>query len=75
MARDSRDEMCYNTPKQRMEHIRMKIAVLDGFLVNPGDISWEPIAGQGEFVLYESTEPQELTDHIGNAEAVFVNRL
>lgn len=52
----------------------MKIAVLDGFLVNPGDISWEPIAGQGEFVLYESTEPQELTDHIGNAEAVFVNR-
>ena len=52
----------------------MKITVLDGFLVNPGDISWEPIAGQGEFVLYEATEPDEVIAHIGNAEAVFVNR-
>ena len=52
----------------------MKIAVLDGFLVNPGDISWEPIAKQGEFTLYEATEPDEAATHIGDAEVVFVNR-
>ena len=52
----------------------MKIVVLDGFLVNPGDISWEPIARQGEFTMYENTEPDEVAAHIGSAEAVFVNR-
>ena len=52
----------------------MKIAVLDGFLVNPGDISWEPIAKQGEFVLHESTEPAETIAHIGDARAVYTNR-
>lgn len=52
----------------------MKIVVLDGFLVNPGDISWEPIARQGEFTMYENTEPDEVAAHIGGAEAVFVNR-
>lgn len=52
----------------------MKIVVLDGFLVNPGDISWEPIARQGEFTMHENTEPDEVAAHIGGAEAVFVNR-
>ncbi len=52
----------------------MKISVLDGFLVNPGDISWEPIAKQGEFTLHESTEPGEVIAHIGDAEAVYTNR-
>lgn len=52
----------------------MKIAVLDGFLVNPGDISWEPIAGQGEFVLHDETDACDTVCHIGDANAVYTNR-
>jgi len=52
----------------------MKISVLDGFLVNPGDISWDPIASQGEFELHQFTDAADVIAHIGNAEAVYTNR-
>lgn len=52
----------------------MKISVLDGFLVNPGDISWDPIASQGEFELYGFTDAKDVIAHIGDAEAVYTNR-
>ena len=52
----------------------MKIAILDGFLVNPGDISWDPIAKQGELTVHASTAPAETVAHIGDAEVVYTNR-
>ncbi len=52
----------------------MKIVILDGELVNPGDLSWAPITALGETRIYGYTEPEQLVSCIGDAEAIFVNR-
>ena len=34
-----------------------QIVVLDGHTLNPGDLSWEAIAAQGEFTVHDRTPP------------------
>lgn len=52
----------------------MKIVVLDGYTENPSDLSWEPIACQGDLTVYDRTEPGDVVPRIGDAEAVFTNK-
>lgn len=52
----------------------MKIVVLDGFAANPGDLSWEAVASQGELTVYDRTAPQDVASRIGEAEAIFTNK-
>lgn len=52
----------------------MKIVVLDGYTENPSDLSWEPIACQGELTVYDRTSPGDVISRIGDAEAVFTNK-
>ncbi len=55
----------------------MKIVILDGYTANPGDLSWEALASQGELTVYERTpygDPEEILRRIGEAEAVFTNK-
>lgn len=52
----------------------MKIVILDGFASNPGDLSWEEIAAQGELTVYERSTAQEAAERIGDAEIVFLNK-
>lgn len=55
----------------------MKIVVLDGYTENPGDLSWEPIAAQGDLVVYNRTkidDPEEIAKRIGLAEIVYTNK-
>ena len=33
----------------------MKIAILDGAVLNPGDVDWGPIASLGDVSIYETT--------------------
>ena len=51
----------------------MKIVILDGYTANPGDLSWEEIARQGELTVYDRTAPSETVERIGDAEVVFTN--
>ncbi|MGI2034429.1 D-2-hydroxyacid dehydrogenase [Rhizobium panacihumi] len=52
----------------------MKIIVLDGFTLNPGDISWAGLEDLGEVTVYDRT-PEELTvERIGDADAIFTNK-
>ncbi len=54
----------------------MKIIVLDGYCLNPGDISWGPVEELGELTVYART-PQEddvILQRIGDAEAVYTNK-
>ncbi|MCC8116487.1 MAG: D-2-hydroxyacid dehydrogenase, partial [Planctomycetes bacterium] len=53
----------------------MKIVVLDGHVVNPGDISWEAIETQGDFSYYDLTPADKVVDRIGDAEAVFTHKV
>lgn len=53
----------------------MKIVVLDGFAVNPGDLSWDFLDKYGEARVYDKTEDKDAAAVIGNAEIVFTNRV
>lgn len=55
----------------------MKIVVLDGYTLNPGDISWEGLEALGECIVYDRTsltDVQETIDRIGDAEIVYTNK-
>lgn len=52
----------------------MRIVILDGHAVNPGDISWAPIQALGDVTIYDTTESSDTADHIGNAEIVLTNK-
>lgn len=52
----------------------MKIVVLDGQGVNPGDISWNRIEELGELTVYPRTAPEEVLQHVGNAEIALTNK-
>jgi len=52
----------------------MKIVVLDGYAVNPGDLSWDEFEKLGELVVYDRTTLSKIVERIGDAEAVFTNK-
>ena len=54
----------------------MKIVVLDGYTLNPGDLSWEGIKQFGDLTVYDriKTNPEEVIKIIGNAEIIFTNK-
>ena len=51
-----------------------KIVILDGYTVNPGDLSWDGIAAQGELTVYDRTPADLIVERIGDAEAIFTNK-
>lgn len=52
----------------------MKIIVLDGYAVNPGDISWKPIEELGNLILHDRTSPENVVEHIGDAPIALTNK-
>ena len=44
----------------------MKIVVLDGYTLNPGDLSWEGLEALGELTVYDhSLNEQAVNGHWG----------
>jgi glycerate dehydrogenase len=52
----------------------MKIVVLDGYTLNPGDLTWNGLETLGDLVVYERTPVDKIIERIGNAEIVFTNK-
>ena len=52
----------------------MKIVILDGHAVNPGDLSWDFLNKYGEVTVYERTKLDEVSKRIGDAEIVLTNK-
>ncbi|HBQ63619.1 MAG TPA: glycerate dehydrogenase [Clostridiales bacterium] len=52
----------------------MKIVVLDGFTLNPGDLEWARLARLGDLKVYERTTRDQILERIEEAEAVFTNK-
>lgn len=52
----------------------MRIVVLDGYTLNPGDLGWEGFEKLGNVTVYDRTEPEEIIPRIGDAEVVIVNK-
>ena len=52
----------------------MKIVVLDGYTLNPGDLSWDGLEKCGELTVHERTAPAQVMDRLAGAEIVFTNK-
>ena len=55
----------------------MKIVILDGYTLNPGDLSWNALEALGELTVYNRTpltDEDESIHRIGDAEVVFTNK-
>ncbi len=52
----------------------MKIVVLDGYTLNPGDISWEPFEKLGELVVYDYTAPSEVFERLSGVSVCLTNK-
>ena len=52
----------------------MKIVVLDGYTLNPGDLSWDALKQLGELVVYDRTHADKVVERAAGAEIIFTNK-
>ncbi len=52
----------------------MRIVVLDGFTLNPGDLSWAELQALGPCDIYDRTPPEEVLTRAAKAEIVLTNK-
>jgi len=52
----------------------MRIVVLDGHTLNPGDNPWTEVEKQGDFTVYDRTEPDLIVSRAAGAEIVLTNK-
>jgi glycerate dehydrogenase len=52
----------------------MKIAVLDGYCLNPGDLNWDSLGQLGDVAVYDRTRVDEVLECAAGAQAVFTNK-
>jgi len=54
----------------------MKIVVLDGYTLNPGDLNWDGVKQFGELTVYDRTgfSPENVIKTIGDADVIFTNK-
>ena len=53
----------------------MKITILDGHALNPGDLSWDVLSEFGDYKVYDRTAPDEVVNRIGDSEMVLLNKV
>jgi glycerate dehydrogenase len=52
----------------------MKIVVLDGFALNPGDLSWDELKLLGDVKIYDRTPADKTIKRAGSAEILLTNK-
>ncbi len=54
----------------------MRVVVLDGFTLNPGDLNWDGIKQFGELTVFDRTpyNDENIINNIGDAEIIFTNK-
>ena len=52
----------------------MNIVVLDGFTLNPGDLSWEELNELGNVTIHDRTSSDELISRSINADILITNK-
>jgi len=54
---------------------RPKIAVLDGYTLNPGDLSWNKLRALGQVSVYGHSTPEQIPGRAAQAEVILVNKV
>ncbi len=52
----------------------MNIVVLDGYTLNPGDLTWKDLEALGRCTVYDRTEPKEVVPRAKEAEIALTNK-
>jgi glycerate dehydrogenase len=52
----------------------MKLVVLDGFTLNPGDNPWDPVAQYGELTVYDRTPHDLIDERCAGADILLTNK-
>jgi glycerate dehydrogenase len=52
----------------------MKIVILDGYTLNPGDLSWDELKKLGDVTIYDRTPVDKVIERAAGAEVVFTNK-
>lgn len=53
----------------------MKIVVLDGFTLNPGDLDWQPLQSLGDCSIFDRTLPEKIIDRCKDANIIITNKV
>ena len=53
----------------------MKIVVLDGYTLNPGDLNWDKFKQLGDFEVYDRTPPDKIIERAKEATAILTNKV
>lgn len=52
----------------------MRIVVLDGYTLNPGDLDWSPLEALGSYAIYPRTPPDQVLGRAMGAEIILTNK-
>lgn len=52
----------------------LKIVILDGYTLNPGDLNWEGFSKLGQLKVYDRTTQEEIRNRIRGAQIVITNK-
>lgn len=53
----------------------MRITVLDGHILNPGDLNWNALERLGDLTIHERTDPEKIVERSAGEAAVLVNKV
>lgn len=53
----------------------MKIVVLDGYTLNPGDLTWEGMEKLGDLTVFDRTAPEKTIERAKDAEVLITNKV
>lgn len=53
----------------------MTITILDGYALNPGDLSYDCLRQFGELTIYDRTAPEEVIERAKDADALLINKV
>jgi len=53
----------------------MKIVALDGYTLNPGDLSWDGFESLGDFISYDRTPKGEIANRAKEADVILINKV
>ena len=53
----------------------MKIVILDGYTINPGDNPWSPVEALGECTVYDRTPPELVLERARGAEIILTSKV
>ena len=52
----------------------MKITILDGAVLNPGDVDWGPITALGDVTIYDETPADKLAERAKGVDVLLTNK-